>query len=405
MASFRYKAVSATGETIQGQMEAMSADEVIARLQEAGNIPISADEAGGGFGGGLLDMFHGVKKVKKKDLVSFTDQLASLLASGLPLDRALHILEDLADNDALQSMVSSVRDQVRGGSPLSDALESQHGVFSKLYVNMVRAGETGGTLDVTLTRLAEYQDRSQQLKNTVVSALIYPTILLVLAIGALMLLMTFVIPQFMPIFEELGADLPLITRIVVGVAGFIQSFWWLIFITIFAIIAWMSAQLKNPVTRLVWDQRFLNFRFSGELIAKMEMARLSRTVGTLISNGVPLLSSLTIGRKVMNNTVMAEGVRTAAKSVQTGGALGHALAETKLFPRLALQMINVGEETGQLDEMLIKVANTYDTEVKTTVDRLMALFVPTLTLTLAGIIAMIVMSILMAMLSLNDLVG
>ncbi len=405
MAQFRYKAVSASGETIQGHMEATSTAEVIARLQEAGNIPVSADEAGGGLGGGLLDMFQGVKRVKTKDIVSFTDQLSSLMAAGLPLDRALQILGDLADNEALGSMVNAVRDQVRGGSSLSDSLSAQHGVFSKLYINMVRAGESGGTLDVTLARLAEYQDRSQQLKATVVSALIYPAILLVLAVGAVMLLMMFVIPQFMPIFEDLGAELPLITKIVVGTATFISSFWWLILIAGFALFFWMASQLRNPVTRLGWDQRFLNIKLAGDLIAKMEMARLARTVGTLISNGVPLLSSLTIGRKVLNNSVMANAVGVAAQNVQTGGALGHALAETKLFPRLALQMINVGEETGKLDEMLLKVANNYDTEVKITIDRLMALFVPMLTLTLAGLIAVIVLSILMAMLGLNDLAG
>ena len=405
MPSFRYKAVSPSGETLQGQMEAGSSEEVVARLQDQGNMPILAEMTGSGLALGITDLLFGGSKIGRREIGIFTEQLSTLIGAGLPLDRALHILEDLSDSEQLISLVKSIRDGVREGSSLSDALEAQHGVFPRLYINMVRAGEAGGTLDVTLARLSEYLDRSKELKDSIISALIYPILLLVMAIGSLMILLVYVVPQFMPIFEELGGDLPLLTRVVLGVGGVMQHYWWLLVLGSGTLIFAIRRQMANPDSRLRWDRRFLGWRMVGDLVAKVETARLARTVGTLLVNGVPLLSALSIGRNVMTNTAMAGGLEQAAKEVKTGGSLAQALAATKLFPKLALQMINVGEETGQLDAMLIKVADTFDTEVRTAIDRMMALFVPLLTLGLAVMIAMIVMSILMAILSINDLIG
>ena len=404
MPSFRYKAVSPSGETLQGQMEAVSSEDVVARLQEQGNMPILAELAESGFALGIMDMLLGGSKIGRREVGIFTEQLSTLIGAGLPLERALHILEDLSDSEQLQSLVKMIRDGVREGSSLSDAMEAQHGVFPRLYINMVRAGEAGGTLDVTLARLSEYLDRSKELKDSIVSALIYPVLLLVMAIGSLMILLVYVVPQFMPIFEELGGDMPLLTRVVLGVGGVLQHYWWLIILASMLLIVGIRQQMAKPDSRLRWDQRFLGWKMIGDLVAKLETARLARTVGTLLVNGVPLLSALSIGRNVMTNTAMAGGLEHAAKEVKTGGSLAQTLAATELFPKLALQMINVGEETGQLDAMLIKVADTYDTEVRTAIDRMMALFVPVLTLGLAVMVAMIVMSILVAILSINDLI-
>lgn len=405
MPSFRYKAVSPSGETLQGQMEAISSEEVVARLQEQGNMPIMAEKADSDFAQGLVDLLSGGNKVGRREIGIFTEQLSTLIGAGLPLDRALHVLEDLSDSEQLQSLVKMIRDGVREGSSLSDAMEAQHGVFPRLYINMVRAGEVGGTLDVTLARLSDYLDRSKELKDSIVSALIYPILLLVMAIGSLMILLVYVVPQFMPIFEELGGDLPLLTRVVLGVGGVLQHYWWLIMLATLVLIIAARQQMSKPETRFRWDQRFLGWKMIGDLVAKVETARLARTIGTLLVNGVPLLAALSIGRNVMTNTAMAAGLEQAAKEVKTGGALAQTLAATKLFPKLALQMVKVGEETGQLDAMLLKVADTYDTEVRTAIDRMMALFVPVLTLGLAVMVAMIVMSILMAILSINDLIG
>ncbi|MEM9531871.1 MAG: type II secretion system F family protein [Pseudomonadota bacterium] len=404
MATFRYKAVSPAGETLSGQMEAGSSGEVIARLQEAGNVPISAEEAGQGLVLALNDLLGGGARVKTREIGRFTQQLATLLAAGLPLDRGLHILEDLAESEPLQRLIKSIRDQVRGGSPLSDALEQQHGVFSRLYINMVRGGETGGNLDTTLARLAEYLERSKALKDSVISALIYPALLLVLAVGSLLVLLAYVVPQFTPIFEDLGEDLPMITQTVLFVGRIIQDYWWALLGGGVMLLIFAQRQLTETASRRAWDQRFLKIKGVGELIRKVEMARLTRTVGTLLTNGVPLLGAMSIGRAVLGNVVLAEAVDEASKEVKTGGAMAHALAATGEFPRLALQMISVGEETGRLDEMLVDVADAYDVEVRTAVDRMMALLVPLLTMTLAVLIAVIIIAVMLPILQVTELV-
>ncbi|MEM1080510.1 MAG: type II secretion system F family protein [Pseudomonadota bacterium] len=403
MALFEYKAVTPTGETLTGEMEAPSADLVIAHIQETGNIPVQAKEVGSGFR--LEALLRGRQGLSQREIGDITGQLATLLGAGLPLDRSLGILVELAANERIASVLTKIRDRVREGISLSEALEERHGVFSRFYINMVRAGELGGALDQTLARMAEYLERAKELKDGVGSALVYPALLVLMAIGSLILLMVYVIPQFTPMFEDFGAELPLLTRIVMGVGETLKSFWWGILGITLLVVLWFRSQMKQPKSRLQWDRRFLHMKWVGDLIAKIEMARLSRTTGTLLVNGVPLLSAISISRNVMTNTVLQEDVGQAAKKVKTGAPLARALNESGNFPRLALQMVNVGEETGQLDEMLLKVADTYDREVKTTIDRLMALMVPVLTLALAGLIGTIVMSVLVAILNINELVG
>ncbi len=402
MALFEYKAVSPAGATLTGEMEAPSQDLVIARLQEMGNIPLSAREVGSGFR--LDNLLRGRRHLNQREVGDLTQQLSTLLGAGLPLDRSLGILAELAENDRVQDTVEKVRNHVREGGSLSDGLEQRHGQFSRFYVNMVRAGEIGGSLDQTLARMAEYLERAKELKDGVVSALIYPILLVVLAVASLLLLMVYVIPQFTPMFEDFGGDLPWLTRVVVGVGDVLQNYWWALIGTALILVLWFRGQMRNAKTRRRWDARFLATRWLGDILAKIETARLTRTTGTLLVNGVPLLSALSIAKNVMSNTVLAEDVAEAAKKVKTGSPLAKALAGNDHFPRLALQMVNVGEETGKLDEMLLKVADTYDREVKVTIDRLMAMLVPALTLSLALLIGVIVMSVLMAILSINELI-
>ena len=404
MPLFEYKAVSPSGETVRGTMEAISADSVIAKLQEGGNIPLSANAAGkGGFSLDSLSLKR--RGMNAREVGQFTQQLATLLGAGLPLDRSLHVLLELAENDRIKQTVTTVRDQVREGGSLSEALDAQHGSFSRFYINMVRAGEIGGSLDTTLDRLADYLERSKDLKDSVVSAMIYPIMLMVLAGGSLVLLLVYVIPQFTPIFEELGGDLPLITKIVLAAGGILRNFWWgLIGLTIIAVTLFRR-MLADPEKRLNWDTRVLGMRWVGDLVSKMEIARLTRTLGTLLNNGVPLLSALSIARNVMTNSLLRKSVEATTQEVKTGGGLAHNLAETGHFPKLALQMVSVGEETGQLDVMLLKVADTYDKEVRNTIDRLLAVFTPVVTMLMAVKIGTIVMSVLMAIMGINELVG
>jgi general secretion pathway protein F len=404
MPLFEYKAVAPSGETVSGTMEAASMDMVVLKLQEAGNIPLQAKESGGG-GFSLASLSLSRRGMNSREVGEFTQQLSTLLGAGLPLDRSLHVLMELSENERVQRTVRDIRDRVREGGSLSDALEEQHGAFNRLFINMVRAGEIGGTLDVTLLRLTDYLERSRDLKDAVISALIYPVLLLFLAAGSLILLLVYVIPQFTPIFEELGGDLPFITKVVLGVGAILQHFWWAI-ILVTALIVWQFRRmLADQEKRFSWDSRVLSMRWVGDLVAKLETARLSRTLGTLLSNGVPLLAALSIARNVISNTVLRKDVNDAAREVKTGGSLAMNLAKGGRFPRLALQMVSVGEETGQLDVMLMKVADTYDKEVRNTIDRLLAIFTPVVTMLLAAMIGTIVLSVLLAILGINDLVG
>ena len=404
MPFFEYKAVAPSGETVQGTMEAASLDLVVLKLQEAWNIPIHAKESGAG-GFGLSALRLGRRGMNAREVGEFTQQLSTLLVAGLPLDRSLQVMLDLSENERVKRTVSEIRDRVREGGSLSDALEEQHGAFNRLFVNMVRAGEVGGTLDVTLLRLTDYLERSRDLKDSVISALIYPILLLVLAAGSLILLLVYVIPQFTPIFEELGGDLPFITKVVLGVGSVLQNFWWAIILLTVLIVVQFRRILADTDKRFAWDTRVLAMKWVGDLVGKIEIARLSRTLGTLLTNGVPLLAALSIARNVLTNTVLRKAVSDAAREVKTGGGLAHNLSEGGRFPRLALQMISVGEETGQLDTMLMKVSDTYDIEVRNTIDRLLSIFTPVVTLLLAVLIGTIVLSVLVAILSINDLVG
>ncbi len=395
MTLYYYKAVTAAGETLEGQLDVAHHDDVIGKLQDAGNIPLEVREADSGDSASLFAALFKSKTLTDAQVVQFTQQLATLLGAGQPLDRALQILLDLPESDKAKRLLERIRDQVRGGTPLSDALEAEHGSFSKLYVNMVRAGEAGGSMDETLSRLADYLERSAALKGSVINAMIYPAFLVGMVMVSLMVLLVYVVPQFAPMFTDMGVEMPLITKIVLAVGETLQNFWWLIIGLIVFSIGWFRRQMANPPARFRIDGRFLKTRVVGDVIRKVETARLSRTLGTLLKNGVPLLSGLTVARNVMNNTVLAEAVELATEEVKSGGGLGYALAQSKSFPKLAIQMISVGEESGELATMLMKVADTFDIEVRNTLDRLLAALVPATTIVMTIVVAMIMLAIVL----------
>lgn len=403
MAQFIYKAITPTGEQLEGHMEAMSEAEVIAKIQEAGNIPVQAKELKAGFS--LENLLASRSKVTQKQVGFFTDQLATLLNSGMPLDRSLSVMIELSDDERIRTMVEQIRDKVRGGGSLSDALEEQHGVFSTMYTNMVRAGEMGGTLELSLQRLSDYLRSSKELKDSVVSAMIYPAILLVLAVGSLFILLGKVVPKFKPLFEDANIELPYITQMVFFGAELVQSYWWVFFILIIGVVAFFKQQLKDPEFRYNFDQKMLNLPLFGELITRVETAKFTRTLGTLADSGVPLLAGLGVAKKVINNTVLLKAIGNASEAVKHGTPLSDALAKEESFPRLAQQLLSVGEETGNLDEMLVRTSDTYDGEVKNTIDRMLSVLVPVLVLFLAALIFMIVFAVLMPMMNMSEMVG
>ena len=294
---------------------------------------------------------------------------------------------------------------MRGGVSFSAALERQHGAFARLYVNMVRAGEAGGSLQESLQRLADYLERSQALKTRVVNALIYPAILLGVVGLALAFLLGYVVPQFAAMYESLDAQLPFFTRIVLGLGLFVRD-WWFVLVAIPALaVWWFDRKRRDPAFRDAFDAWLLQRRFAGTLVGKVETARLARTLGTLVRNGVPLMTALGIGRNVLGNRVLAADVDAAANEVKNGVALSTALARGKRFPRLALQMIQVGEESGALDAMLVKTAETFEQETSLALDRMLAALVPLVTVVLAGVVGTVVMAVLVPLYDLTNSIG
>ena len=404
MPRYRYEAVDAAGEVLRDQLEAASPEAAIERLRDQGLLPLSVAETKGGLlrGGLGQPLFSKRRALSQKIIMLLTQQLSSLLNAGMPLDRALTILIGVIDDEQSKALLERVQEKVRGGSTLADALEAQ-GAFSRFYLNMIRAGEAGGALEVVLKRLTEFLERSQALRETVTSALIYPLILLSVSALSVIVLLTFVVPQFQRLFADAGKALPLATQIVIAVGDGFRHYWWAGGVAILLLTAAMRQQLSQPESRIRWDRWFLRLPLFGDLIAKVETARLSRTLGTLLGNGVSLLNALTIVRETLSNRVLAGALGEVAEHVKTGRGLADPLLESGDFPKLAVQMIRVGEETGQLQEMLLQVADTYDGEVQTAVKRLLTLLEPALILGLGVIIAGIIMSILVAILSLNEL--
>ena len=404
MPLYRYKAVAPAGDAQEGEMEGLGQSAVVERLQGMGLIPIRVEEAkpGAGAANAGKGLFRKAA-ITQADIGVFTQEIATLLRAGLPLDRALGILIGLSANPQVLQLLTQVRNDVRGGAALSAAMEAQGGVFSRFYLNMIRAGEAGGALDVVLLRLSEFMERSKELRETVKSALIYPTILIGVAVLSVAVLLVWVVPQFTQMFKESGKALPLPTQIVIAAGAVVQHYWWAMILGGIAIYSWFSRQMQQAGTRYRWDRRFLALPLVGDLVAKLEVARFARTLGTLIGNGVALLTALSITKDTLNNSVMAEGLATVAGQLKEGQGLGKPLMETGLFPKLAVHMVMVGEETGKLQEMLLRVADVYDREVQNAVKRLLALMEPVLILGLGLVIGGIIMSVLVAILSVNDL--
>ena len=399
MPAFRYKAVTPTGETVEGRMDAATVEDVIARLQEQGNVPLEANDADAG-GGSLFAPWQR-QPLSGAALAQFTEQLGTLLHAGLPLDRSLQLLLELPEGERARNVVSRVRERVRGGASLSYALEEEHGVFSRLYVSMVRAGEAGGALDETLKRLADYLERARALRESVIGALVYPAFLMFGVLGSLILLLAFVLPQFVPIFADMGVPVPFVTRVLMALGGFLHDWGLLLLVLLIVAALWLRMRLREPAVRRAFDARVLRVRVFGPLLLKVDVARLLRTLGSLQKNGVPLLAALGIARQVVVNRELAAQLEPAVEAVKRGEGLSRALAAHTPLPKLALQMIAVGEESGALDTMLLRAADTYDNEVRVAIDRMLAALVPVLTIVMALLVAGIMLSILLPLLSLT----
>src|SRR5260221_18348 len=383
MPLFRYKAVTPDGSVEEGVLESAAKAGVGAHLQSLGLIPIRAIEVGGGpdltaasSSSSATPGLFGPRPIGPTELALITRELATLLKAGLPLDRSLEILIGLAEKPRLAQLLAAIRNEVRGGNALSKALDQHREVFSRFYINMVRAGEAGGALGSVLLRLADYLERAKELKDNVVSALIYPTILLLVAKSSVLILVVFVVPQFKQIFDQSGKALPLATDLVLTTGLFLRHYWPLIVAALLMAIWLLRRSLINPASRARWDAKFLRWPLVGGLVARVEMARFSRSLGTLLQNGVPLLTGLSILKDTLGNAVFRDAVEAVSRELKEGRGMAKPMLETNVFPKLAVQMISVCEETGQLEGMLFQVADVYDREVAASVKRAMALLEP-----------------------------
>lgn len=402
MASFFYKAVRMDGEALEGQMEAPDEAAVIRQLQQEGLIPLSTRRAGG-----VRDQLFSQRRrqnLTAKEIGGLTRELSTLLEAGLTLDRSLQILIELGDQERIIRVLGDLQNRVRGGATFSAALEQQGGQFPRLYINMVRAGESSGALDAVLGRLAEYLEKTADLRDTVISALVYPLILLVVAGLSVILLLVFVVPQFAVLFQDMGAALPLPTRIVMGVGDFFRDFWWALLVLFAAIAVLIEKALAKPEVRDRFDSRVLRLPLFGDLIWKMETARFCHTLATLLKNGLTLLSALNLAKEVVNNRKLVDLMTAAGEDLKHGRGLAQPFTQREILPQMALQMIRVGEESGALDTMLAKVANIYDKETQSSVKRLLTLLEPALIIGLGVVVAGIIISIIVPILGANELV-
>ena len=403
MAQFQYRAMTGSGAVVRGVLDAPSRDQVVRQLRTRGLFPLDASERGTG---GLLGFFpKGFRKggrVSLRGLAMATQELSTLLKAGLELDRALGILANLSDIGALRAPLEAVRNRVRDGMSFAEALAADP-VFPKFYVSMVRAGEHGGSLDVTLQRLTDYLSRTMAIREQITSALVYPSILLFTAGASIIVILVFVLPEFEPLFADAGKSLPLPTQIVMGAGHAVRNYGWFVILLVVGGVIALQRALKKPAYRLQWDAFVLKWPVLGNLFAAIEVERLMRTFGTLLSNGVPIPTALNLSKDVLTNTVLSSAVRDAAVSLREGERLAQRLARSKVFPAVTLDLIQIGEESGKLDEMLLRQADLDEFRIKHKVDRALALLVPVLTITLGAIVAGLIASMLVAIISVNDL--
>jgi len=432
MPRFNYVALDSRGQESTGVIEASSSNDAVGQLRQSGYFPTSVVEEGKGKavaratkavakqsktvsgpkkkGGGIV-LFE-KKTVKTKVLMIFTRQLATLIDAGLPLLRSLTVLAKQERDPLLHKTINALADSVQGGSTFSESMALHPMIFNKLYINMVKAGELGGVLELVLNRLAEFQEKAQKVKNKVVSAMAYPVIVLIIAILIMGFLMAFIVPRFETIFKDMlgGKPLPLITQWVIAVSNFVQNMFvppylWFTIGTVVALIVGFKSVTSSEAGRTVLDKLKLKVPVFGDLLRKSAISRFSRTLGTLVTSGVPILQALNITRDTAGNHVIADAVTKVHDAVKEGESIVQPLEASGVFPPMVISMVDVGEETGQLPEMLLKIAEVYDDEVDNAVEAVTSLLEPIMIVFLALIVGTIVIALFMPLIEIIKQMG
>jgi general secretion pathway protein F len=401
---FAYRATDRMGKIVEGLMEAPVERDVIGKLQSMGYIPIKVGHPGKTRSFSLdIDIAGFFKRISSKDVMTFTQQLSTLISASLPLDKSLSIVAELTEKGEFQKVINEVLSSIQGGVTFADALAKHPKVFSKLYVNMIKAGEAGGVLEMILERLVDFLEGSQELKETVTSAMLYPILLSGFCVLIVVLFLTVIIPMFSAMFEDAGDKVPASAQFLLGLSAAIKGYWWVIAGVIGGTCFGIKRYLATEQGKLKWDELKLKIFMIKTLVQKIEVARFARTLGTLIRSGVPILQALNIVKETISNLVIAGSLVGIHEGIKEGEGISKPLKSAGTFPPLAIHMITVGEETGRLDEMLLKVADTYDKDVRTAVKQFVSILEPLLILFMAFVVGSIVVTMILAIISVNDI--
>ena len=399
MARYRYKAVTSAGEIVEGVIDAADCQAVVDRLHAQGSTPIRAEESAVRSVRSLSLFDRRRRRLDPTTVMHATRELATLLGAGLTVDRALSVLEEISDDDAVRGFLDSVLQSMRGGATLAEALMPHKESLPAYYIGLVRAGEAGGALESVMARLAEALERAQALRESVRSAMYYPAFVLIMSVLTLAVLFTLVIPEFRPLFEDSEHPIPTSMAAILAISDGLKAYWWIVVAALLAIIFAIRRYLATGEGRRRFDRRILRTPLAGDLITKLEVARFSRTLGTLLANGVMVLNALSITAEGISNRSIAQAITDLANRLKRGEGLAVPLTETGIFPRVAVQLVQVGEESGQLEAMLLRIADIYDEEVKRTLQRLLAMLVPVMTIFIGIFVAGIIATMLTAILS------
>jgi general secretion pathway protein F len=399
MAEFSYKAVTKEGKLTNGRLEASDSRTVTQRIQGMGLIPISVEQSAAK-SQQRRSLFQ---RIGPRDILFFTEELSTLVRAGLPLDRSLSITAELASKPALRTVVLDILQQIKGGKSLAEALASHPKHFSRLYVNMIRAGEAGGVLDTILDRLTQFQRDADEMRGYLVSSLVYPALLTIVGVVSVAILLFFVIPRFATIFSDLGAPIPLSTQILLSLSDWAIRYW-IIALGSVAVAAFsISYWLRTPAGQHKADVWRLHLPLLGPTILKIQVGRFARTLGTLLASAVPLIQAVRIVQEIATNQVVSEAISKIADGAKRGLGVAKPMREAGVFPDLAIHLVEVGEETGQLDAMLLQLGDIYEKDVRTSVRSLTSVFEPAIILVMGVIVGSVVLSMLMAIFSINEI--
>jgi general secretion pathway protein F len=400
MPQFLYKAIKGSGQLVEGVLVAETEPALVAELRRMGCLPIRVTPKGGSAGARFALLSRSL--LSSRDRLHFARQLATLVRAGIPLDRSLALCRDLCEKHALRKVVDSSLTELRAGKSLANSLAANSDFFPPLYVAMVRAGEASGTLPAVLDRLVEFEEFSEELRTYLLSALIYPALLVLVGGAALGLLLGFVVPRFAQVFEEAGKALPLPTLILMQVANAFRDYGWLAAMAIVIAVLLGARWVKTDSGRRRWDAWRLRAPLVGPVMLRLEIARFAKTTGTLLAQAVPIVAALRLTKEVLGNRVLASAVEPLIQGIKRGQGLAGPLGEAGLFPPLVVQLATLGEQTGKLDAMLLQVAEIYDREVRAATKRLVAMVEPAVILTMGLIVGGIVISTLLAIVSINE---